>query len=113
MSELEEAARKMAELKLALGLPGDALLADGDPGDTLDAAWAEAEAALPEGWVCGVQGTDLAVPGRLYDAWAGVGRHWDEHAGRLADTPPECFGFGPTPAAALRELAARLRERAG
>jgi hypothetical protein len=60
----------------------------------LDAAWAEAEAALPEGW-------------RL-----SVAQHPDNYAAFA--TPPTLrrggapVGLGPTPAVALRALAARL-----
>lgn len=64
--------------------------------DSVDAAWAEAEAALPEGWVLG--GVTLHNPG--YKAFAA-------HRFR-----PGIHVYGhPTPAAALRALAVRLRER--
>ena len=64
-----------------------------DVQDALDEAWREAEAALPEGWVI----TDLVLV-----ALDGVTR-WKAVAGRAT-------GEGPTPAAALRALAARLTE---
>ena len=66
----------------------------------LDAAWAEAEAALPEGWYVGVQtGHDAA-----YTAIA-ANMYW------LTESLTGTYCDGDTPAAALRALAARLRER--
>jgi hypothetical protein len=74
--------------------------------DSLDAAWVAAEAALPEGWVLDrlwdrlwdrevrAQWTARAVDGGLYTAFI--------------ESEP-CL----TPAAALRALAAKLRERTG
>jgi hypothetical protein len=70
--------------------------------DSLDAAWAEAEAALPER-ACGLSIT-------AQGDW-GVVRNWAAWA--YAPGEPTITGNGPTPAAALRALAARLRERAG
>ena len=70
----------------------------------LDAAWQEAEAALPEGW------EHLAVHrARDYgdDPWCYIGeagRH-DDEIGNEGWSGPQ-----PTPAAALRALAAKLRE---
>jgi hypothetical protein len=71
--------------------------------DSLDAAWAEAEAALPEYALLRVQ----RIPGwKFYEQeqceariewWKGL------------DRPVES-AFGDTPAAALRALAAKLRE---
>lgn len=66
--------------------------------DSLDAAWADAESALPEGW-------SLALD------TVGGGR-----AAAIDDAAPlgpdrGIWGYGSTPAAALRELAARLRVR--
>jgi len=72
--------------------------------DSLDAAWAEAEEALP-----GYGGVSVR---RREDEW--VERSGEEYVaalwsdGRAWD---ECFG--PTPAAALRALAAKLREAQG
>ena len=67
----------------------------------LDAAWAEAEAALPEGWI----GPEVApypdTPDRFY-AMAFSRRHWEGEEDNLVD------GEGPSPTAALRALAARL-----
>ena len=71
---------------------------------TLDAAWAEAEAALPEGWSIWWLRNDHHIEGG-WDACAG----WD-----AASNPAEArvaSGSGQTPAAALRALAARLHER--
>lgn len=84
---------------------------------TLDAAWAEAEAALPEGqWMLEVirygiapgdvnpsTGYTLDFPPEPYAATAG--RHWSANIEHTA--------FGPTPAAALTALASRLRAAAG
>lgn len=69
--------------------------------DTLDASWAEAEAALPKGWGIALS-SDADSPDR-----------YRAHAGRVAfQWPPRIVGpeYKPTPAAALRALAARLRE---
>jgi hypothetical protein len=74
--------------------------------DSLDAAWADAEAALPGGWVLD----------RLWD------RLWDRES--KAQWTARAVGGGSytafiesepctTPAAALRALAERLRERTG
>lgn len=65
--------------------------------DSLDAAWAEAEAALPEG--CTFDGVRRSALG-MKDEW--VASYNDEGG---------WFNFyGPTPAAACRALAAKLRE---
>lgn len=70
-----------------------------EPMDDLGAAWAEAEAALPEGWAI-----SLLWGG---ERWAAAAGPWPDDGQRRtiyasADT---------TPAAALRALAAALRER--
>jgi hypothetical protein len=66
--------------------------------DSLDAAWAEAEAALPEGWA--LQVAKDRADGQA-EAMAGpIEFSWPPHVVRV---------FGPTPAAALRALAAKLR----
>lgn len=72
--------------------------------DSLDAAWAEAEAALPKGW--------WIVSVRRYY----FGSSWRVDFGRPDDFDPSRYieNSGPeksTPAAALRALAAKLRER--
>jgi hypothetical protein len=69
---------------------------------SLDAAWAEAEATLPEeGWMFGV----VARGGEyLAEAWEG------DEAYACGDAAADTYG--PTPAAALRALAVKLRERA-
>lgn len=75
------------------------------PDDSLDAAWAEAEAALPEGW-------QLVL-------LRGLAGDYSAHAEDISKRPDdgswtheeERFAFGRTPAAALRALAAKLRER--
>jgi len=74
--------------------PQDVLAIENAP-DSLDAAWSEAEAALP---------------------WWGVDeKAWTAEAAEQADGGdwPAIFGDGDTPAAALRALAARLREAKG
>jgi hypothetical protein len=67
--------------------------------DSLDAAWAEAEAVLPEGWM-------------LERVWRNAGA-WNARAGEgpypAAIGVQQIGGSGPTPAAALRALAAKLR----
>lgn len=70
----------------------------------LDAAWREAEAALPEGWC------DLAV--YHYDPDPGD-QHEPGHYGAKTMDPADggrsaIYGYGTTPAAALRALAAAL-----
>jgi hypothetical protein len=69
----------------------------------LDAAWPEAEAALPEGWFRPLHVTigPTASGGTYAELF-----DWPETAG-LSGAP---YGTGPTPAAALRALAAKLRE---
>lgn len=69
-----------------------------DRADSLDAAWAEAEAALPEGWAI----TNLGVTQDGWQAWATLVPSHDE------EFEAE---YGPTPVAAVRALAAKLRER--
>ena len=70
--------------------------------ESLDAAWAEAEAALPKG-----VGLELLYLGSLVP---------DRYGARAFDgkrLPSLALAGGPTPAAALRGLTAKLRERAG
>lgn len=62
----------------------------------LGAAWAEAEAALPEGW-------DVHLWGDHEAGWSA--QSCDDYGLRALAT-------GPTPAAALRALAAELKEAA-
>ena len=67
--------------------------------DSLDAAWAEAEAALPEGWRL----ASLLSPGDYsFDE-----RGWEMHAQN--EDGKTRRAHGPTPAAALRALAEKLR----
>lgn len=78
--------------------------------DSLDAAWAAVEAALPEGW-------ELKLSVRedhdaFYTAIAGYAyslRHYRANVGRARFTPFE-MGHGPTPTLALRALEKKLRE---
>lgn len=68
--------------------------------DSIDAAWAAAEAALPEGWV--IQSVLRCTP-ECWQAWAA-------DPAEDASDPFVAIADGPTPAAALRSLAAKLRE---
>jgi hypothetical protein len=72
----------------------------------LGCAWADAKAAKPEGWM----GTSLAEQ---------TEGNWRAYSSRRHSGPRDERHFeivtavGPTPAAALRALAERLRERTG
>lgn len=68
---------------------------------TLDEAWAEVEAALPEGWVIRRLWRPVAEEPWGVDAGPFPAKHGDDRS---------VFGGGPTPAAALRALARKLRE---
>lgn len=74
--------------------------------DDLGAAWAEAEAVLPEGWSL----TSLVLIGLRTHAYGHEG-HWqawaEDRSGGLTDEAWDA-AYGPTPAAALHNLAARL-----
>lgn len=76
--------------------------------DSLDAAWAEAEAALPK-----ARSVDFVV-GPIYDD--DMNRTGQYEATVAVFLPPQesdfrmYSGVGPTPAAALRALAAKLRD---
>jgi hypothetical protein len=59
--------------------------------DSLDDAWAEAEAALPEGWI-------VRLEGGLDHTYASAFAHADYRV----------VAYGDTPVAALRALAAKL-----
>lgn len=75
--------------------------------DSLDAAWAEAEAALPEGWAFDLsRAVRPPAEGAAPTYYATVSRPWTTGA-------IEFQVSGPTPAAALRALAAKLREAQG
>jgi len=69
--------------------------------DSLDAAWQEAEAALPEGWHVGeVKNV----------AYRGAGQRWIAMAWEFTADPDYMtyeHGYGDTPVLALRALAAR------
>lgn len=80
--------------------------------DSLDAAWQEAEAALPEGnWSLHLQREALRPIGADYlamaDGWGPM------PVGLIRDAESIVGPYSPTPAAALRALAAKLRERTG
>ena len=66
--------------------------------DSLDAAWAEAEAALPEGWE--ISSLHLVAP----EEWRATANSTTDDEMRFLN------GDGPSLAAALRALAAKLRE---
>ena len=72
---------------------------------SLDEAWAEAEAALPEGWFIG---------GLTNHGYRGQGERWLAQAydGPVEDANYRTFKaeWADTPAAALHALAAKLRE---
>lgn len=70
--------------------------------EPLDEAWAEAEAALPEGWHM------LALQDTTGETWSLA--TWRAMAGEYEIDGPFCASVGPTPAAALHAIAVRLRE---
>ena len=81
--------------------------------DSLEAAWAEAEASLPEDWGLNLE---AGTHGRrdLYTASARYCyslRHYRENVGPSRYVPFE-MAHSDTPAAALRALAAKLRQLA-
>lgn len=83
------------------------ILAIESEADSLDAAWAEAEAALPEGWFL-LELRRLRI-GRKLGAivWQAVaGPEGSDMPGVL---PERLAAEDPAPAAALRALAAKLR----
>jgi hypothetical protein len=96
------------------------LAATSDPAP-LDAAWNEAEAALPEGWWLHTLHAwsfgDMAY--RAEAASAGSSDYFgssdkDRRYGtRTYQSGPTIAEFGPTPAAALQALAAKLRDTTG
>lgn len=75
-----------------------------DPDLSLDAAWAEAEAALPEGWA--IDGLYRVVARTSLDREWEVIVHEDDWQG----AEDNHHARGATPAAALRALAAKLSE---
>ena len=77
-----------------------------DEGD-LGRAWAEAEAALPEGWA--IDGLYRVV------ARTSLEREWEVivHEDDWQGAEDNHHARGATPTAALRALAAKLREREG
>ena len=105
----------------ATGGPGNRVQYHDCPGvppevdDSLDAAWAEAEEALPEGWIiCRLIGIHPMPYGEPWQAQAEPSPAYKSVLGpygRLDGTMWLGTGAsGPTPAAALRALAAKLRE---
>lgn len=81
--------------------------------DGIASGWREAEGSLPPGWrlmgvVRGPRGAHPEVAGHDWVAWARP----DPGAG-MADDIPDVEGSGPTAAAALGDLAERLRGLAG
>jgi len=75
---------------------------EAEPGaDSLDAAWAEAEAALPEGWYWGVVSTGMPGDDAYRASASPNGWVMDDH---------HVESWAATPAAALRALAVKLKE---
>jgi hypothetical protein len=76
----------------------------------LDAAWAEAEAALPEGWTFGSVGRSSQRGQTKGQAW--IASAWGFRLrGQGAESAPvkgRRIAYGSTPVAALRALAAKL-----
>lgn len=84
----------------------------GDGADRIDAAWAAAEAALPEGW-------EIAKVTRVRLRHLESMQRWGAQAAPIIPTGRAWraqhvtrFGDGSTPAVALRELASALRAAA-
>lgn len=93
--------KEMRALDLALGRADIGTAALATP--PLDAAWAAAEAALPEGWRLTLGRSDDD-----YATWSAIAVSPAFFEGEIAGG--WISGEGPTPAAALLALAARLRE---
>ena len=83
-------------------LPVDSKRIHVGPPDSLDAARADAEAALPVGWLLGLVARDGQY---VAEAWE------DDEAYASGDAAEEAFADAAT--LALRALAERLRERTG
>ena len=86
--------------------------------DTLDAAWTEVEGALPEGWIiCRLLGSHPMPYGQPWSAQAEPTPAYRSVPGHMpGQTGSMWLGVGadgPTPAAALRALAAKLRAHDG
>jgi len=99
----DAAAELLAQLKEALPGKRVVIVKDGArfrPLESLDAAWAEAESALPEGWAI-----DRLT--RVWDAVSPV-NHWRAWANRGDGSMLSAWGQSPT--AALLALAAQLRD---
>jgi hypothetical protein len=102
------------ELELRDASSASAASGTGEPG--LDEAWAEAEAALPEGWR--IFSVSEPAETRPLD---GKRNYWAQAHGPVVkrrcdmdrdhEEYPRENGYGPTPAAALRALAARLANK--
>ena len=87
-----------------------------DAADSLDAAWAEAEAALPAGWVVGAVTRNSQRGHTAAQAWfASCYRESGDplpptgHAGKGRYPQSRQIAYGLTPATALRALAEKLR----
>ena len=79
----------------------------------LGLAWQEAEAALPEGWLfMGISLVDHSMDGGDWgpDWWTGAQQIKHCERDDCEHDEATAGGIGATPAAALRALAARLRE---
>ena len=79
---------------------------------TLDSAWNDAEAVLPEGGELFLSSNLAYPPERRYEAEAGPRVASEDHTGITWRGVPfqSQVGYGPTPVAALQALIAKLRE---
>lgn len=92
------------------GLPKGSRTMASELADSLDAAWAEVEAALPEGWLIVRLRRDWQIPSSpISGEWLTT---WDVMAS--PDNGAALLeASGPSPAAALRALAASVKAAAG
>ena len=97
--EMRESVRLATEQGKALVTAAGVSLVWHPAPDSLDAAWAEAEAALRDGTIRAISIGQYPPGTESAGTWAAVLVY-----------EPEYFGNGATPAAALRALAAKLRE---
>jgi hypothetical protein len=75
--------------------------------DSLDAAWAEAEATSAERGLVIYQIVRLSDDPAINEQFPAI---WRVEAGNVHNRAQDVRGTGPTPAAALRALAAKLRD---
>lgn len=82
---------------------------------TLDEAWAEAVAAVPDGWLFhGVSLPDNSMDGGGWGPGWAASASWPDHCEYDDCDHDEAYrvGLGDTPAAALRALSVKLGGRA-